>query len=181
MAVAGIKHTLQATPCRVGKLFDQYVRQTRVQNSFSLAISKRLTFLGSSENDTRTSWQLPLQQFDCHPFATATDGMVCHGGVIATVLSDTTTMHISSSDRRERKAVTTDLNLTFLGVGKVGRMLEIESNLLKVGGLLSVAECKVTDTSSGQVVAVGRHTMMFVGEDGMNTNFSNSLSSVFDV
>ncbi|CAE8616727.1 unnamed protein product [Polarella glacialis] len=167
--------------CRLGQLFHQYVQQTRAQNSFSLAISKRLTFLGSSESIKKGSWQFPLHQSDCHAFAVAQEGQTVHGGVIATVVEDASTMHIIANDTRGRKAVTTDLSLTYLGIGKVGRTLQIETTVLKVGGVLAVAEAQVTDISTGKLIAVGRHSMMFVGEDDSAMKFSQSMNSVFDV
>mmetsp|Transcript_114754 Transcript_114754/g.180692 ORF Transcript_114754/g.180692 Transcript_114754/m.180692 type:complete len:171 (-) Transcript_114754:137-649(-) len=166
---------------RLTKLFDQYVRQTRAQNSFSLTISKRLTLLGSTENNTKSSWEFPLEQRDSHPFATASEGQACHGGVLSTVVTDATTMHIQSCDLRERKAVSTDFNMSFVGQGKVGRNLHIESQILKIGGVLGVAEAQVKDITTGKLLAVGRHSMMFVGEDKQALKFATSLNSVFDV
>uniref|UniRef100_A0A7S0FG62 Thioesterase domain-containing protein n=1 Tax=Pyrodinium bahamense TaxID=73915 RepID=A0A7S0FG62_9DINO len=167
--------------CRLGQLFSQYVQQTRAQNSFSLAVSKRLNFLGSSDNLRKGTFQFPLHQSDCHAFALPQEGQTVHGGVIATVVEDATTLHLCAADIRGRKAVTTDLNLSYLGVGKVGRTLEINSSVLKVGGVLGVAQAEVKDVSTGKLIAVGRHTMMFMGEDGSATEFSQSLNSVFDV
>eukprot|EP00913_Durusdinium_trenchii_P021962 g20635.t1 len=99
--------------CRLGQLFHQYVQQTRAQNSFSSIISKRLQFLSSAENLKRGCFQFPLHQSDCHAFAVAQEGQTVHGGVIATVVEDATTMHICANDTRSRKAVTTDMNLTY--------------------------------------------------------------------
>ena len=144
-------------------------------------ISKRLTFLSSAENLKRGSFQFPLHQSDCHAFAVAQEGQTVHGGVIATVVEDATTMHICANDARSRKAVTTDMNLTYVGVGKVGRTLQIDTKILKIGGVMGVAEAEVTDITSGKLIAVGRHSMMFVGEDGSALKFAQSLNSVFDV
>eukprot|EP00933_Yihiella_yeosuensis_P083084 TRINITY_DN97193_c0_g1_i1.p1 TRINITY_DN97193_c0_g1~~TRINITY_DN97193_c0_g1_i1.p1 ORF type:complete len:172 (+),score=21.30 TRINITY_DN97193_c0_g1_i1:96-611(+) len=167
--------------CRLNMLFNQYCQQTRAQNSFSIAISKRLQFISSAENLRTGTWQFPLHQSDCHAFATAQEGQTVHGGVIATAVEDTTTMHICANDVRGRKAVTTDLNLCYLGIGKVGRTLQIDTKVLKIGGVMGVAEAEVTDTSSGKLIAVGRHSMMFVGEDDSALKFTQSLNSVFDV
>mmetsp|Transcript_43652 Transcript_43652/g.135254 ORF Transcript_43652/g.135254 Transcript_43652/m.135254 type:complete len:174 (-) Transcript_43652:149-670(-) len=167
--------------CRLAQLFSQYVQQTRAQNSFSTAISKRLTFLQATDNMRKAAFQFPLHQSDCHAFALPKEGQTVHGGVIATVVEDATTLHLSAGDLRGRKAVTTDLNLSFLGVGKVGRTLQIDTSILKVGGVLGIAEASVKDIGTGKLIAVGRHTMMFIGDDGSATEFSKSLNSVFDV
>mmetsp|Transcript_50826 Transcript_50826/g.91339 ORF Transcript_50826/g.91339 Transcript_50826/m.91339 type:complete len:172 (-) Transcript_50826:48-563(-) len=167
--------------CRLTSLFQQYVQQTRAQNSFSSVISKRLMLLSTAENLKHSSWQFPLHQSDCHAFAMAQEGQTVHGGVIATVVEDATTMHICANDVRGRKAVTTDLNMTYVGIGKVGRTLQVDTRILKVGGVMGVADAEITDTSSGKLIAVGRHSMMFVGEDGSALKFSQSLNSVFDV
>eukprot|EP00440_Ansanella_granifera_P034045 gb/GFBE01036932.1/.p1 GENE.gb/GFBE01036932.1/~~gb/GFBE01036932.1/.p1 ORF type:complete len:172 (+),score=36.63 gb/GFBE01036932.1/:1-516(+) len=167
--------------CRLGQMFHQYVQQTRAQNSFSSVISKRLQFMGSGENLKRGSFEFPLHQSDCHAFAMAQEGQSVHGGVIATVVEDATTMHICANDVRGRKAVTTDLNMTYVGIGKVGRTLKIDTKILKIGGVMGVAEAEIVDSSSGKLIAVGRHSMMFVGEDGSALKFAQSLNSVFDV
>eukprot|EP00930_Biecheleria_cincta_P070976 TRINITY_DN58535_c0_g1_i1.p1 TRINITY_DN58535_c0_g1~~TRINITY_DN58535_c0_g1_i1.p1 ORF type:complete len:172 (+),score=29.44 TRINITY_DN58535_c0_g1_i1:96-611(+) len=167
--------------CRLSTLFHQYVQQTRAQNSFSSAISKRLQFLGSAENLQKGSFEFPLQQRDCHAFAVAQEGQTVHGGVIATVVEDATTMHICANDTRSRKAVTTDLSLTYVGIGKVGRTLKIDTRILKIGNVMGVAEAEVKDSNSGKIIAVGRHSMMFVGEDNSALKFAQSMSSVFDV
>ena len=96
-------------------------------------------------------------------------------------------MHICANDTRSRKAsgvkmrglgwqaVTTDMNLTYVwhsrglsngfknevGVGKVGRTLQIDTRILKagkssvrhvvqIGGVMGVAEAEVTDITSGK-------------------------------
>lgn len=170
-----------ATGCRLKTLFGQYLQQTRAQNSFSVHVSKRLQLVNTGDNLWKAEWQLPLQQQDCHPFSTASEGQTVHGGVIATVIEDATTMHLCANDGRSRKGVTTDLSLSYIGVGKVGRTLQIQSQVLKVGAVLGVAEARVNDANSGKLIAVGRHTLMFVGEDNSATQFSQSLNSVFDV
>mmetsp|Transcript_30382 Transcript_30382/g.66558 ORF Transcript_30382/g.66558 Transcript_30382/m.66558 type:complete len:172 (+) Transcript_30382:68-583(+) len=167
--------------CRLGALFAQYSQQTRAQNSFSLAISKRLEFVKTTDNLKKGLFQFPLQQCDCHAFAMPKEGQTVHGGVLSLLVEDTTTMHLCASDSRNRQAVTTDLNLSFLGVGKVGRTLEIKTEVLKVGSVLGVAGAWVHDAGSGKLLAVGRHTVMFVGEDDSATSYSTSLDSVFDV
>lgn len=167
--------------CRLTQLFSQYLQQTRAQNSFSVFVSKRLQLMKTAENLRKASFQFPLQQCDCHAFALAQEGQNVHGGVIATVVEDATTMHICANDPRGRKAVTTDLNFSFLGVGKVGRTLQIETSILKIGGVLAVAEASVIDQSTSKLIAVGRHSMMFIGEDGSASKFAASLNSVFDV
>lgn len=172
---------MSGTGCRLSQLFNQYVHQTRAQNSFSVLVSKRLEFVGSFDSLRKGSFKFPLHQSDCHAFSMPAEGQTVHGGVIATVVEDATTLHICASDSRGRKAVTTDLNLSFLGVGKVGRTLQIDTTILKIGGVLGVAEAQVTDIGSGKLIAVGRHNMMFIGEDGSALRFSASLNSVFDV
>ncbi|CAK0890139.1 unnamed protein product [Prorocentrum cordatum] len=84
-------------------------------------------------------------------------------------------------DALRQLGVTTDLSLSFIGVGKVGRTIQIDSTVLKIGGVLGVAEARVKDVSTDKVIAVGRHTLMFVGEDNSATTFSQSMNSVFDV
>mmetsp|Transcript_70811 Transcript_70811/g.179257 ORF Transcript_70811/g.179257 Transcript_70811/m.179257 type:complete len:175 (-) Transcript_70811:77-601(-) len=167
--------------CRLTTLFAQYVQQTRAQNSFSSNFSKRMLLLKVEDNLRKSTFQIPLHQSDCHAFGMPREGQHVHGGVIATVVEDATTMHICANDARSRKAVTTDLNLSFLGVGKVGRTLQIDTNILKIGGVLGVAEAYVKDVSTGKLIAVGRHTMMFIGEDNSATEYAHSLNSVFDV
>eukprot|EP00928_Gymnodinium_smaydae_P062757 TRINITY_DN46545_c0_g1_i1.p1 TRINITY_DN46545_c0_g1~~TRINITY_DN46545_c0_g1_i1.p1 ORF type:complete len:174 (-),score=33.63 TRINITY_DN46545_c0_g1_i1:81-602(-) len=171
----------QGGVCRLGTLVAQYAQQTRAQNSFSLAISKRLNFMGASDSLRKSKFQIDLHQSDCHAFAMAKDGQTAHAGVMALVVEDATTMHICANDPRGRKALTTDLNVSYLGVAKVGRTLEINSEILKVGSVLGVAEARVSDTSTGKLLAIGRHTVMFIGEDNASTKFSASLNSVFDV
>eukprot|EP00929_Paragymnodinium_shiwhaense_P049800 TRINITY_DN25112_c0_g1_i1.p2 TRINITY_DN25112_c0_g1~~TRINITY_DN25112_c0_g1_i1.p2 ORF type:complete len:169 (+),score=43.74 TRINITY_DN25112_c0_g1_i1:96-602(+) len=166
---------------RLSQLVKQYAQQTRMQNSFSLAVSKRLELLESGADLRKSSFRFPLQQSDCHAFAMPREGQTVHGGVIALVIEDATTMHLCANDARGRKAVTTDMNLSFLGIGKVGRTLQIDTEILKIGSTLGVAEAKVSDVETNKLLAVGRHTMMFIGEDGSATQFSNSMSSVFDV
>jgi len=167
--------------CRISQLFHQYAQQTVVQNSFSKHISKRLSFMGSSDDLRQGTWHFPLHQSDCHAFGMAKDGHMAHGGVIGTIIEDATTVHICANDTRDRQAVTTDLNLTFLGLGKVGRTLVVDSNILKIGANLGVAEAKITDLESGKLIAVGRNTMMFVGKEGSASKFSASISSTYDV
>mmetsp|Transcript_34587 Transcript_34587/g.99626 ORF Transcript_34587/g.99626 Transcript_34587/m.99626 type:complete len:173 (-) Transcript_34587:102-620(-) len=167
--------------CRLTSLFGQYLQQTRAQNSFSSVVSKRLQLIKTENNLRDGTFQFPLHQSDCHAFAMPREGQTVHGGVIATVVEDATTMHICANDARSRKAVTTDLNLSFLGVGKVGRTLTIDTSILKIGGVLGVAAATVKDSDSGKLIAVARHTMMFIGEDNSALEFSQSLNSVFDV
>mmetsp|Transcript_51991 Transcript_51991/g.123776 ORF Transcript_51991/g.123776 Transcript_51991/m.123776 type:complete len:172 (-) Transcript_51991:112-627(-) len=166
---------------RLTRLFNQYVTQTRAHNSFSILIAKRLALLEASDDLRKSAFEFPLHQSDCHPFAMPTEGHHAHGGVITTVLQDVTTLHICAADSRDRKAVTTDVNVSFLGVGKVGRTLRIDSEVLKLGGSLAVAQANITDLSSGSVLAVGRHSMMFVGEDGGASKYSTILHSTYDV
>mmetsp|Transcript_23317 Transcript_23317/g.51247 ORF Transcript_23317/g.51247 Transcript_23317/m.51247 type:complete len:173 (-) Transcript_23317:69-587(-) len=168
-------------PCRLTNLFAQYCQQTRAQNSFSSFISKRMQLIKVEDQMKRSTFEIPLHQSDCHPFALARQGQTVHGGVIATIMEDTTTMHICANDPRARKAMTTDMNFSFIGVGKVGRTLSIDSKILKIGGVLGVAEANVKDVSTGKLIAVGRHTMMFIGEDNSSMEFAHSLNSVFDV
>mmetsp|Transcript_76103 Transcript_76103/g.191574 ORF Transcript_76103/g.191574 Transcript_76103/m.191574 type:complete len:174 (-) Transcript_76103:140-661(-) len=170
-----------ASGCRLSTLFSQYLQQTRAQNSFSSFISKRLQLVKVEDNVRRSTFQIPLHQSDCHAFAMPREGQHVHGGVITTVVEDATTMHICANDSRSRKAVSTDLNMSFVGVGKVGRTLQVDSSILKIGGVLGVAEAHVKDANSGKLIAVGRHTMMFIGEDNSATEFAASLNSVFDV
>jgi len=172
---------MSSNACRLTQLFNHYALNSRAANSFSLAISKRLQWMNSTDNLRKATFEFPLHQNDCHAFAMPMEGQTVHGGVIATVVEDTTTMHLSAGDSRGRKAVTTELNLSYLGVGKVGRTLQIESTILKVGGILGVAEAHVKDINSGKMVAVGRHTMMFIGEDGGAEQVRGSMNSVFDV
>jgi len=167
--------------CRLRHLLGQYKQQTVAQNSFSKVVSKRLTLVSTADNLWKAEWQFPLVQFDCHPFSMAAEGQTVHGGLIATVIEDATTMQICANDSRSRKGVTTDLNLSFVGVGKVGRTIQIDSTILKIGSVLGVAEARVKDTSTDKVIAVGRHTLMFVGADNSATTFSQSMNSVFDV
>eukprot|EP00929_Paragymnodinium_shiwhaense_P016971 TRINITY_DN125790_c0_g1_i1.p1 TRINITY_DN125790_c0_g1~~TRINITY_DN125790_c0_g1_i1.p1 ORF type:complete len:172 (-),score=38.23 TRINITY_DN125790_c0_g1_i1:541-1056(-) len=166
---------------RLRTLVTQYAQQSRVQNSFSTAISKRLELMDASTDLRKTTFQFPLHQSDCHAFAMPREGQHVHGGVLTLLVEDITTMQMSACDPRGRKALTTDLNLSFLGVGKVGRTLQVDTEVLKVGSNLGVAEARVSDLSTSKLLAVGRHTMMFVGEDGGATSFANSLNSVFDV
>merc|ERR1719491_361110 len=167
--------------CRVQKLFAQYTQQTRVMNSFSSLISKRLRLVRTHDSMKKTSFQFPLHQSDCHAFAMPREGQTVHAGVLTTAMGDVTHIHICANDPRNRKAVTTDLNMTFTGVGKVGRTLNIDSSILKIGGTLGVAEVNISEEGTGKLIAVGRHTVMFVGEDDSGTEFSSSLSSCFDV
>merc|ERR1719356_1248850 len=129
----------------------------------------------------KTSSEMPLHQSDCHAFAMPKEGQTVHGGVVTTLMEDVTQMHICANDPRNRKAVTTDLNMTFTGVGKVGRTVNVESSILKIGGVLGVAEANITEAGTGKLIAAGRHSMMFVGEDNSATEFAASLNSVFDV
>mmetsp|Transcript_79125 Transcript_79125/g.175429 ORF Transcript_79125/g.175429 Transcript_79125/m.175429 type:complete len:172 (+) Transcript_79125:132-647(+) len=168
-------------PCRLRQLFTQYVQQTRAQNSFSTTISKRMVLVSSDDQLKKSTFEFPLYQSDCHPFSMASEGQTAHGGVIATVVQDATTLHLCANDSRGRQAVTTDMNFSFMGLGKVGRTLEVESSILKVGATLGVAEASVSDSSTGKVIAVGRHTVMFIGDDGSSTKFAQSMQSVFDV
>eukprot|EP00927_Polykrikos_kofoidii_P073472 TRINITY_DN69502_c0_g1_i1.p1 TRINITY_DN69502_c0_g1~~TRINITY_DN69502_c0_g1_i1.p1 ORF type:complete len:196 (+),score=28.26 TRINITY_DN69502_c0_g1_i1:74-589(+) len=167
--------------CRLSRMFAQYSQQTRAQNSFSLAVSKRLQFIGSSDDLMKSTFEFPLHQSDCHAFTLPKEGQTVHAGVISLVIQDVTTMHLCASDFRGRKAVTTDMNLSFMGVGKVGRTLRIDTEVLKAGAHLGVAEARVNDMVSNRLLAVARHTMMFVGDDNSSTQFSESLNSVFDV
>lgn len=41
-------------------------------------------------------------------------------------------MHICANDPRSRKAITTDLSMSYIGVGKVGRTMQIDASILKV-------------------------------------------------
>eukprot|EP00419_Tripos_fusus_P003527 CAMPEP_0172672900 /NCGR_PEP_ID=MMETSP1074-20121228/11831_1 /TAXON_ID=2916 /ORGANISM="Ceratium fusus, Strain PA161109" /LENGTH=172 /DNA_ID=CAMNT_0013490147 /DNA_START=68 /DNA_END=586 /DNA_ORIENTATION=+ len=172
---------MSGNACRLTQLFGHYALNARASNSFSLAISKRLQLMSSTDNLRKASFEFPLHQNDCHAFSLPMEGQTVHGGVIATVVEDTTTMHLSAGDSRGRKAVTTELNLSYLGVGKVGRTLHIDSTILKVGGVLGVAEAHVKDVKTGKLIAVGRHTMMYIGEDGGASQVRGSMSSVFDV
>mmetsp|Transcript_80774 Transcript_80774/g.212061 ORF Transcript_80774/g.212061 Transcript_80774/m.212061 type:complete len:170 (+) Transcript_80774:112-621(+) len=167
--------------CRLTSLFSQYLQQTRAQNSFSTSISKRLLLLTTSDCLKNGKWEFPLHQSDCHAFSMPAAGQQVHGGVIATMVEDCTTMHICANDARGRKAVTTDLSLSHLGVGKVGRVLKIDTNILKIGNVLGVADATISDRSSGKVIAVARHTMMFIGEDNSAMEFAQTMASTFDV
>mmetsp|Transcript_40236 Transcript_40236/g.92505 ORF Transcript_40236/g.92505 Transcript_40236/m.92505 type:complete len:173 (+) Transcript_40236:109-627(+) len=172
---------MASTPCRLTRLVHQYALQTKAQNTFSAIISKRLELVGTSDALRKSSFQFPLHQCDCHPFAMPSEGHHVHSGVVSTVMEDITTMHICAMDERERRAVTTEMSMSFLGVCKIGRTLQIDSELVKVGGQLAVAQAEVKDLDSGRTVAVGRHCMMFVGGDGGASRFSTMLNSCYDV
>lgn len=89
--------------------------------------------------------------------------------------------HCQNERRWRRKAVTTDISLSHLGVGKVGRTLQIDTSILKIGNVLGVADATICDKKTGKVIAVARHTMMFVGEDDSALEFAQSMASTFDV
>lgn len=170
-----------AAPCRLTALFAQYAQQARAQNSFSGVVSKRLQFMGMSENRMTSSFQIPLHQYDCHAFGMPREGQTAHASVIALLVADLTGLHLQARDPRERRITTCDLSLDYLGVAKVGRTLQIDSEVLKVGGVLGVATANVTDLDTGRLLALGRHSVMFIGDDGSAMAVSESLNSVFDV
>ena len=83
-----------------------------------------------------------------------------HGGFTATLVDVVGTMALLSRDAG-RPGVSIEMSQTFCAAAKVGERVTVVGTVLKAGGRLGFTQVEVRRADDA-VVAVGRHTKMFV-------------------
>jgi acyl-coenzyme A thioesterase 13 len=91
-----------------------------------------------------------------------------HGSVSATIVDCIGGLAIATHDLRSKTGASVEINVSYLGVARLGDEIEIEGKAEKVGGSLAfttVVIRKVVEGKAGEVVVMGRHTK-FVRQPG---------------
>jgi uncharacterized protein (TIGR00369 family) len=83
---------------------------------------------------------------------------MAHGGLIAALADNA--MGLSCGLRHGARHVTVNLAVDFVGPAQIGQWLAVETNVIKVGGTLSFAQCLVT--ADGTVCARANGTFRVV-------------------
>eukprot|EP00035_Acanthoeca_spectabilis_P004060 m.98416 g.98416 ORF g.98416 m.98416 type:complete len:192 (+) comp12427_c0_seq3:117-692(+) len=83
-----------------------------------------------------------------------------HGGAIATLVDVLGTMALLAQDS-SRPGVSVEINVTYMSAAKVGSDITVEGSVLKLGRSLGFTEVRLSDTMTGKLIAVGRHTKAF--------------------
>ena len=91
---------------------------------------------------------------------TANNFGTLHGGFTATLVDVVGTMALLSRDAG-RPGVSIEMSQTFCAAAKVGERVTVVGTVLKAGGRLGFTQVEVRRADDA-VVAVGRHTKMFV-------------------
>jgi len=124
-----------------------------------------LQLLNTEENDGifTAKFKLNVQEKMCHEFGTP------HGGFLMTLIDDSTSVTTMAADPHNRMITTTDMSASFLGAAKMGSDLIITSVVEKTGRSMGFATAHIAD-SNGKRICLGRHSMMFIGEEGSAIN-----------
>ncbi|XP_020842508.1 acyl-coenzyme A thioesterase 13 [Phascolarctos cinereus] len=80
-----------------------------------------------------------------------------HGGLTATLIDVISTVALMNTERG-KPGVSVDINVTYMSPAKVGEEILIAAHILKQGKTLAFATVDVTNKTTGQLVAQGRHT-----------------------
>lgn len=80
-----------------------------------------------------------------------------HGGAIATLIDIGGTLALLSVDA-QRGGVSVEINTSFLAAAKLGEKVRVDAEVLRAGRSLGFTEVRLTNDSTGKMIAIGRHT-----------------------
>lgn len=84
-----------------------------------------------------------------------------HGAYIAFLVDHTTSFSLVMAGKTSNPGVSVDMNMSYMRSAKIGEVVFIESEIMKIGSNLAFLEATLTN-SDGKLVATARHTK-FVG------------------
>eukprot|EP01135_Chromosphaera_perkinsii_P004261 Nk52_evm13s273 gene=Nk52_evmTU13s273 len=85
-----------------------------------------------------------------------------HGGLTSTLVDVVSSMSVALKHKDAKAGVSVGLNVEFIGPGKVGDTISIDSKCTKVGKSLAFTETVIKSEHTGDVIARASHTK-FVG------------------
>eukprot|EP00794_Sanderia_malayensis_P004822 gene4822-5454_t len=86
-----------------------------------------------------------------------------HGGVIASVIDNATTIALQTSKRNVR-GVSLELSVSYIGAAKPGDTLQIDAFCRKIGSTIAFTEATVTN-QDGKLLATGKHTKFILNTE----------------
>uniref|UniRef100_A0A0G4I8N8 Thioesterase domain-containing protein n=1 Tax=Chromera velia CCMP2878 TaxID=1169474 RepID=A0A0G4I8N8_9ALVE len=137
------------------------------RNAFDVNSFQGLEVERVSETGHKAQFSLEVTQEMCH------FGGFMHSGMLTALFCNTSSLHSTCLDEAERKAFTTDVNMTFVKPSGVGEGLAVHSEILKLGQKLCIADGRIIN-HHGDLIAAGRHTMLFTGEPGKGIQFEET-------
>ncbi len=87
---------------------------------------------------------------------------VVHGGVLATLMDETTAHSIATVRGLGAPLATVDMNVSFLSGARPGDELQCEARALRVGRSVAFTEAEVRRRGHGDLVAKGRFTYVIL-------------------
>ncbi|XP_063702377.1 acyl-coenzyme A thioesterase 13-like [Culicoides brevitarsis] len=88
-----------------------------------------------------------------------------HGGFIATLIDQVTTIGLMTHPKNPSPGVSVDLSVSYLKGAREGDDIVIDAKTLKSGANLAFTTCTLTNKKDGSIIAHGNHTK-FVGSGG---------------
>jgi uncharacterized protein (TIGR00369 family) len=73
---------------------------------------------------------------------------LAHGGLITSLADNAMGLSCGYKLGEASRLITVSLSIDFIGPGKVGQWLEVETEVIKIGGTLCFAQCLVTADSA---------------------------------
>lgn len=136
------------------ELFQKVNNNNRPNNLFKncelVLNTKDLSFCTNSK--TQLLFKLPIEDW----MMNISGNM--HGGVMATIIDEYTTVAIMALDREKKDTVSVDLNINYIkGVSSSEDYVYVLCQVDKVGKNLCFSQCWLYNSSS-QIVSMGRHT-----------------------
>uniref|UniRef100_A0A336LNN2 CSON015031 protein n=1 Tax=Culicoides sonorensis TaxID=179676 RepID=A0A336LNN2_CULSO len=86
-----------------------------------------------------------------------------HGGFIATLIDQVTTIGLMTHPKNPSPGVSVDLQVSYLKGAREGDEIIIDAKTLKSGANLAFTVCTLTSKKDGSIIAQGNHTK-FVGQ-----------------
>ncbi|CAG0914906.1 unnamed protein product [Notodromas monacha] len=88
-------------------------------------------------------------------------GGTLHGGLTSTIVDSVSTVGLMTTGPN-LPGVSVDLSVSFLKAAKIGDIISIESETVKVGGSLAFLRVVLKNKQTGDVIALGSHTKFLV-------------------
>eukprot|EP01017_Pseudomicrothorax_dubius_P046936 TRINITY_DN834_c0_g1_i2.p1 TRINITY_DN834_c0_g1~~TRINITY_DN834_c0_g1_i2.p1 ORF type:complete len:164 (-),score=32.61 TRINITY_DN834_c0_g1_i2:167-658(-) len=101
---------------------------------------------------------------------------VMHGGALASVLDCATTIAILEVDKKRRKTVSLEFNLSFPAAAKQGSNILILTEVLRVGRTSAFSQAEIFDEDGKTLCATGRHLKAFLQDPFELKEASNTLN-----
>nr|XP_018902687.1 PREDICTED: acyl-coenzyme A thioesterase 13-like isoform X2 [Bemisia tabaci] len=80
-----------------------------------------------------------------------------HGGLSATIIDNLSSYALVTYKPNQNRGSSIDLKISYLNSAKVGDEIVITANTVKAGKTLAFLEAKITEKTSGKVIATATH------------------------